>query len=203
MMKFIRLALLGAALTYALQLPAQDNPVVLDVPVDWRDSTEFSLEEQVAALIKTVFGSGHPMAEIRERYGLLYHAAREGNWSYARYQLRQIIKLLTGAAWRRPGRAETIEIFLNDPAIPALFDAIDQAEQRTGRRGHPFAPFQQAFAAFADACDTCHYNNRDEDDVRLARYLPLTRHPRKPYDIIGSRARSKGDELDHFDDRQE
>ncbi len=82
-------------------------------------------------------GMSRLMAEVSDRYWILYYAAKGGNWTLARHELAETRKTLRMACIVRPKYLEALETFdveMLKPIDQAIrvkdFDAFDAAYQR-------------------------------------------------------------------------
>ena len=91
-------------------------------------------------------GMSELMAAMGQRYQTMYHAARDGNWLLAAYQLRAIRKLFTTSKLTRPKYAQAMDEFAERHLAP-LARAIE-AKDWTG--------FSAASAAAIAASDEYH-----------------------------------------------
>ncbi len=83
-------------------------------------------------------GAARLMAELGQRYWVLYYAAREGNWELARYMERQSEKLLTILGKVRPRYAADVEAFVKGDfaSVAAAIESRDWAAFESAyRRG--------------------------------------------------------------------
>jgi hypothetical protein len=62
-------------------------------------------------LVELQPGLGRLMPDVGRRYGILYYAARGGNWDLAAHQLRQLRHLFRLGATTRPKMAKHLEAF--------------------------------------------------------------------------------------------
>lgn len=81
---------------------------------------ELSLDQ----LVELQPGLGRLMPEIGRRYWVLFHAARNGNWPLAGYQLRQVAHLMRTGATTRPKMAKHLAAF-QQGTLDALAGAIE------------------------------------------------------------------------------
>ncbi len=65
--------------------------------------------DEMAAMLP---GASRLMAELSQRYWVLYYAAKAGNWELARYMERESEKLLAILAKVRPKYAEDLDAFV-------------------------------------------------------------------------------------------
>jgi hypothetical protein len=63
-------------------------------------------------------GMSELMAAMGQRYQTMYHAARDGNWLLAAYQLRAIRKLFTTSKLTRPKYAQAMDEFAERHLAP-------------------------------------------------------------------------------------
>jgi hypothetical protein len=68
---------------------------------------ELTIEEVASALP----GTGEVMASVSHCFGMVWHAARGGNWDLAAYYLRRTRSLLRGLAVTRPKYAAQAQAF--------------------------------------------------------------------------------------------
>ncbi len=69
-------------------------------------------------------GMARLMKEIGERYGILYFAAKGGNWKLAQHELKQIISLMKAGGTLRPKYSHDITSFIQHNLNP-ISDAIE------------------------------------------------------------------------------
>ena len=90
------------------------------------------------------------MMEVGYRYTELYWAGQDQNWDYALYQLDKIKLTVENGIERRPKRAHSAKIFL-DNSINEMKEAIQQPNKPA---------FNNGFAIFQTACHSCHISEK-------------------------------------------
>ncbi|HZY94475.1 MAG TPA: hypothetical protein VFE98_06400 [Candidatus Bathyarchaeia archaeon] len=91
-------------------------------------------------------GMARLMKEVGERYGILYFAAKGGNWKLALHELKQIVSLLKVAGTLRPKYSHDIARFVDDELNP-----IGQAIE-----GKDWGAFRDVFQKGIDSSNTLH-----------------------------------------------
>ena len=71
-------------------------------------------QSQIETIEKQFRGFDMTMVETGYRYQELYWAGQDENWDYAQYQIEKIRKTLKNEFERRPKRAKSAEVFLNN-----------------------------------------------------------------------------------------
>jgi hypothetical protein len=84
---------------------------------------ELSLDQ----LVDLQPGLGRLMPEVGRRYGILFYAARGGNWELAQYQWRQLRHLFRMGALLRPKMAKHLEAF-DDGVMRSLEVALQSRD---------------------------------------------------------------------------
>jgi hypothetical protein len=91
-------------------------------------------------------GMARLMAEIAQRIGTCYHAARAENWGMARYMLTEAVKTMQAAMLTRPKYADNMTTFITEQC-DAVLGAIEKQDPEA---------FYTAFDAMADAANAYH-----------------------------------------------
>ncbi len=99
---------------------AQDKAGVQSPAADWLKGTTAEMLAQVERQLR---GLDITMAEVGYRYDELVEAAQSRNWEYAKYQTEKIALTINLGLERRPKRAKSARVFL-DEAIPPVVEAI-------------------------------------------------------------------------------
>lgn len=99
--------------------------------------------DQIAGLMP---GMAELMLVLAQRYHVMYHAARAGNWELAAFQLRGARKALGTARLTRPKYAEAIDRF-----VAEFLDPLDSA-----LRERDWPRFDRLARASVEASDTYH-----------------------------------------------
>jgi hypothetical protein len=103
-------------------------------------------QEKFETVAKQLRGLDMAMVETGYRYTELYWAGQDENWDYAQYQLDKIKVAIENGIERRPKRAQTAQVFLQQ-SIPAMKEATNKADT---------AAFNQGFRIFQTGCRSCH-----------------------------------------------
>lgn len=118
--------------------------------LDLRWLSAESDEARFQELESQLGGFSQSMIEVGHRYNDLYFAVEDRNWDYAEYQVEKIGDAIERGIIRRPGRADTARVFL-DEAIPDLQGVIE-ARNVDG--------IDEAMNRFTAQCMTCHVEER-------------------------------------------
>jgi hypothetical protein len=86
------------------------------------------------------------MRQYTERYSILYHACRAGNWRLGLYQLKEIREIAAVGAKTRPRWAGELEDFDRKYLVP-LEEAMKERNWET---------FETAYARSTQACNEIH-----------------------------------------------
>jgi len=125
-------------------------------------------DERFVQVEKHLRGLDVAMAEIGYRYTELFFAVQDRNWDYADYQLGKIALTTDLAVERRPKRAKSAGVFLEDD-LPAV---------QAGVKSRDPAVAADAMARLRSACMKCHvsedvpYFTLREPDRRLTPIRP-------------------------------
>lgn len=124
----------------ACQAPDANQPAGTD---GWLNGSSHEKFETVAAQFR---GFDVAMVETGYRYQELYWAGQDENWDYAKYQLDKIKLAMENGFVRRPKRAKSAEVFMNE-VLPAMQKAV--AAKNT-------AVFSKNFQMLTANCNACH-----------------------------------------------
>jgi hypothetical protein len=91
-------------------------------------------------------GMARFMVEISDRFTILYHAAKAGNWEMARHQYSEMKKAMQMAGVTRPKYAEPLAGYTAEKLKP-VEDAI---------RARDWSAFQTKFGEAAEAANEMH-----------------------------------------------
>ncbi len=91
-------------------------------------------------------GLGRLMLEVSERYWIIAHAARGGNWGLAAYEMRNLRKTLLAGGVTRPKYAGDLDAYDRDFMAP-LHEAI---------KARDLARFETQFARGTDEANRYH-----------------------------------------------
>lgn len=72
-------------------------------------------------------GMARLMKEIGERYHILYHAAKGGNWKLARHELKEITSLMKVAGTTRPKYSKDLTMFM-ESNLNKISEAIESKD---------------------------------------------------------------------------
>ena len=120
-------------------------------PVSSTSHTDITLDE----LGNIQPGLARLMAEISDRYWILYYAAKEGNWKLAALQSSEIIKAFRIGEITRPKYTEHLEAYINGPMAK-----IDQAIYNEN-----WETFQSAYEIATKAANGYHVTWNHEEIV--------------------------------------
>src|SRR5690606_7993248 len=118
-----------------------------------------SVDERLETVADQLGGFGTTMIEVGHRYGELYFAGQDRNWSYAEHQIEEIEGAMELGLQRRPSRAANAAML--DPALEAVEAAVDARDA---------AAFDSAFAHLTATCNACHL----AEDVRFIHVITPT-----------------------------
>ncbi len=113
-------------------------------------------------------GMARLMKEIAERYGILYFAAKGGNWQLAQHELKQVISLMKVGGTLRPKYSHDINSFIQHNLNP-ISEAI---EARDWKR------FESAFEKGIDESNKLH----EKYGYGFIRYI-MPKSPPEYYDL--------------------
>jgi hypothetical protein len=91
-------------------------------------------------------GMARLMVEISDRWSILYHAAKAGNWDMARHQLGEARKAMQMGAITRPNYKEALEGFIAEKLNPVA----------AAIRSNDWTAFERAFGDATDAANEMH-----------------------------------------------
>lgn len=109
-------------------------------------------DEKFSTIANQFRGFDATMAEMGYRYIELYWAGRDGNWEYAGYQTKNIKSALTHGLERRPKKASSSQIFL-EQTLPQMSETIASKDS---------AVFMERFDQFTQSCNACHVMEKVE-----------------------------------------
>ena len=110
---------------------------------DWIKGTP---EEKIKTIEKQFRGFDNAMVETGYRFQELYWAGKDNNWDYAKYQLEKMKIAVEYGLERRPNRAKSAELFLNN-AIPEMQKSVDSKDT---------VLFNRNFQMLMMNCNSCH-----------------------------------------------
>jgi hypothetical protein len=113
-----------------------------DSPIARTRYGELSLDE----IAEIQPGMARLMAEVSDRWWILYYAAKAQNWPMARHQYGELCKTLTIAALTRPKHKESLEGYTGEKLKP-----IDSAI-----RAQDWPSLESAFRDATDAANEMH-----------------------------------------------
>ncbi len=108
----------------------------------WGGHREMTIED----LVTIQPGLGRIMPEIGARTWKLYYAAKEHNWTMAKFQYKEIKGLMELGAFTRPKHEDALNQFLEENWKP-IADAIESQD---------FAAFETAFNKSIEAANAFH-----------------------------------------------
>ncbi|MGL4630898.1 MAG: hypothetical protein ACRCVT_06795 [Leadbetterella sp.] len=103
-------------------------------------------EENINKIDKQMRGFDQAMIEVGYRYQELYWAGKDQNWPYAKYQIEKIKWVIELAMERRPQRAPSAKIFL-EQAIPYIEESLAKKDS---------SDFIASFETLTGYCNACH-----------------------------------------------
>jgi hypothetical protein len=112
-------------------------------PGGWLQGSE---PEKFGTLARHLRGMDVAMVETGYRYTELYWAGQDQNWEYADYQLQKIRLTLENGLERRPLRAASAQVFM-DEVLPEIEEALAAKDSASFRRG---------FLLLQAGCQSCH-----------------------------------------------
>ncbi len=110
---------------------------------DWLTGTT---DEKLNTLAAIQPGLGTVMREYADRYGIMYYAAKAGNWDMAAYQLKEALEIQEVAETTRPKRKSGLQRFEQTYLQP--IDAAIKAKN--------WSEFEAAWNAGVEGCNRCH-----------------------------------------------
>jgi hypothetical protein len=113
-------------------------------------------------------GMARLMKEIGERYGILYFAAKGGNWKLAQHELKQIVSLMKVGGTLRPKYSHDITSFIQTYLNPIS----DTIEVRNWRE------FESAYKKGIDESNKLH----EKYGYGFIRYV-MPKNPPETYDL--------------------
>jgi hypothetical protein len=113
-------------------------------------------------------GMARLMKEIGERYGILYFAAKGGNWKLAQHELKQIVSLMKVGGTLRPKYSHDITSFIQTYLNP-LGNTIEARE---------WEKFETAYEKGIDESNKLH----EKYGYGFIRYV-MPKNPPETYDL--------------------
>lgn len=132
--------ILFASLLLGCGAPDTDQPAGTN---GWLKGSSHEKFETVATQLR---GFDVAMVETGYRYQELYWAGQDQNWDYAKYQLDKIKLAMENGFVRRPKRAKSAEVFMNE-VLPAMQKAVAAKDT---------AVFAKNFQTLTANCNACH-----------------------------------------------